>query len=171
MVKPKLIPIQVPWQIVDDTSYFRLSVSEVNNVTLSFVGRIFGNNSINFTEYDIEVDFKHPLKTQTNVKWSDRNTINPSDYDWSEINTSYLPYKEVADSDEHDRNYKLFKEEWLETGICPVSNAYEIVGSIWTEFHQSFHHYLFVGADLYFECIASDMMWKNKGEIDWFKSP
>lgn len=168
LFKPKLRPLNVPWRIVSDTPYLRLRVSEVNNVEVLFVGQKVKNQNFLLTEHEIAVKFKNPIKTVTSSKWSDRYTVNPSSYDWSEINPDYLPHSSVSDLDTYEKTQKQFMDEWWASSICPVSNAYEVINPDVSLKQYKTRHYLFVGADLYFEVISQKMSWSENEQINWF---
>lgn len=178
----KLRPIKVPWQVSPSTPCLRLFASETSEehtqVTFSahFALREKPTkiNQIGFESAAIEsnpylseskktdshslvkVEFNRGLWSRLSPAFSDREVLNPAEFDDSLLSGS-SPQVDVQ------RWLADFQSSWIKTGYCPDPGIYLVEESDWCQRVSSkLNHYLIEGHDSYVEVLAEGYSWREE---------
>lgn len=188
---PKLLPVQVPWQVSPSTPFLRLIISEDGSTQVKLVAH-FGPQEVAETPRrlgfsralmvstpergDLDLSPKEApfqllvltFKTGLWVRWSpsyaDSQVVEEAAYDWSALACRFHAGEDPAEW------LRRFREMWKSTSICPNPGIYTVVGSTWLQEMGEdgsavYRHYLILGHDAYVEVIAEDWGWKSEGGL------
>ncbi len=154
-LKPRLVPVEVPWQISPSTPFLRLISSEVveNGATqVQFVAH-FGledsqgdaselhrsvvvvadpgdlhdqsQSPIQSPYRRVRILFERGLWSRMCPAYSDSEVVKESKYDWSAVVGRY------KSGEDPPTWLRRFKVTWLDTSICPDPGMYEVENSPW----------------------------------------
>jgi hypothetical protein len=163
MTMPRVLPLDVPWQISPSVSFLGFTskyFEGMNHGYVTFEG--FLGESTQLSQRHGQ--YKQVLVVLQNVVWaklypefSDEDAERLNSYDWSQV----PEFRDEAGS--LKGHASRFHEQWISTGRCPEPAAYTLGESDVLRllgFQQdSFKHYLFVGDDFSVEVIAQSMTW------------
>lgn len=177
-IKPKLIPVQVPWKVVEAVPVLTLMVIEQNSVKISFYAD-FGpinpytgkrDTKIRIEELDdrppiihnpdrnkfIQLVFPFTTDIRLNSALSEGRTIDYEAFDWSETKPQFDPEGDM---------YVWLRQHirlWQETELCPLPNMYSVASSTWLATHpdKSKKHYVILGEDMWIEILGKDWRWE-----------
>ena len=118
------------------------------------------------TDYQlIEITFEWGMWTKMSPSSSNFQATLGSEFDMSRFKILY------SIGEDGVSYLARFNDIWLQNGICPNPNFYEIEGSPWVEATNASRwggrHFLLVGHDAYIEIIAKDWKWKRRSYINW----
>jgi hypothetical protein len=182
--KPKLIAVQVPWQVSPTTPYLRLRTSESDDdwpTEVAFLG-YFGPVALpdwepgqpgtgSGTAYQhLRIVFEQGLWTCLSPGIHDGDPIDRARYD-----EAALPG--FRDSGPTPEAYiKAFWERWRSTGLCPDPGMYEVAQSTWMQAvgaaermqalgyaREDYKHYIIEAHDSYVEVIAKAWRYESLG--------
>jgi hypothetical protein len=184
--RPRLIPVQVPWQISASAAYLRAEFAETQShqpIRADFVGFFRCNETGSAGHFGTSVEISKPpppfqeagdgsrgkyqqvqvlfdrgLWLRCSPGLSESEVIATAAYDWSDIPAALRPGETASD------NVTRVRASWLSTGIAPDPRMYEVVPSSWIEqlgLQKSgrWHHYLLTGSEGYIEVIAQGWKW------------
>lgn len=174
-LKPKLVPVKVPWQVSPSTPNLQLaalessSFCEVKLVAYFALGEekigMLDNVPSDFFQC-LKLTFEGEIWIKMSPAYEDINVIDESIYDWSAVTFRYTPRQDP------ERWIQQFRNEWRRTFLCPNPRMYEVEWSSWLEEtgienHES-KHYLILGHDAYIEILAETWKWESEKVLeDW----
>jgi hypothetical protein len=185
--RPRLIPVQVPWQICASAAYLRAEFAEIQShhpIRADFIGFFRCNETGPAGHFGTSVEivkppppfqeagdgsrgkyqrvrvlFDHGLWLRCSPGFSESQVIETAAYDWSDIPAALRPGETASE------NVLRVRASWLSTGIALDPRMYEILPSFWIEElglrnpGGRWHHYLLTGSDGYIEVIARGWQW------------
>lgn len=167
MTKPKLLPLQVPWQVSANPTFLDVSFSEsgLNEALTAEFGAILLYMG-EFHATSVKIIFQLPIALRILPAIGDQSSIEPSQYDWSAFENSFKPHEAVSNVATFKRQYEDMQNQWKSTGICPSPKAYEVIGDDWLaslpiNHKNKFTHYLLEAHDCYLEAVASGFKWTS----------
>jgi len=174
-IKPRLIPVKVPWMVTPSTPFLQLHVSEDPHdkpSEVQFVGHL-GPLAQKGKAYQlIRVILEPGVWLLMRPGHADTEPIDLSQYDLCE-----LPQR-VSDPQEYVRR---FRDQWRQTGLCPDPHMYELERSPWLEEARTraerlppwlekvgtgtheFKHVLISGHDYYVEVLTTGWRYESAG--------
>lgn len=185
-MKPRLIPVKVPWQVsasvsclrvyasegagsqcrsVDFIAHFGLARSDSEQRTVRGVRIVEAPGDFVPTDGGIgayrlvRVLFKEGLWVKVCPSHSDTEIIREDFYDWSALDWR------VEDSPEGSAFLNRFWDRWRNTLVCPDPRMYQVEESTWLQelgldSGSGWKHYMILGHDAYVEVIARDWQWE-----------
>lgn len=178
----KLLPIAVPWMIAPSRPNLKLIATEDEAVLVQFAGFFGFEENSEFDENDqvilfdnvsinpsirtgryqmIVVNFSNVGWIRRSPQYSDREVIDESLFDWSDIDGKKSDEESI--SSWHNR----FMQTWGKTKICPNPSFYLIEGSDWISESDmkkwNLKHYIVLGESSSIEILAQGYEWESKG--------
>jgi hypothetical protein len=176
---PILLPLRVPWMVSPSTPFLRLVATESaadGGTFVEFVGYYQCDDHPSELGTDvliaqppgpfqpakgiqrgayrlIRIVFKSGVWARMTPSHSDTETIDESQYDWSQIPDQWTPDMDIDEYLDRDR------EAWQQTGVCPDPGVYEVSRSRWLSETGAgsdgrWKHFLITGDDSYADVIA-----------------
>lgn len=180
----KLIPLPVPWMVSPSRPGLVVTTGEGDDTLLEFVG-LFGAESedspdlpptqvmvtpaepqlasdVKSGRYQkVSIRFKFAGWVSRNAQHSDREVVDESLFDWSDVPGTC-----------HDGDLGAFlrrmQERWQETGIAPNPGFYIVENSTWRTAEArrwKLRHYLILGDQCSIDLLAQDFEWESKGRV------
>ena len=174
--KPRLSPVDVPWQVSPTTPYLRLRVSESDDdqpTEVSFVG-YYGpvalpnwepgqpqQSAAGPSSYHLRVIFEQGRWARFSPALLDADPIDESRYDVQALRLDDDRSRPV-----HER-VKAGWDAWRRTGRCPDPNMYAVTESEWLrDLGGPAHglvHFIIVGHDSFIEVVAKGWRVESDG--------
>ena len=162
-LRPKLVPVEVPWLISPSTPWLRLTATEHEGVIVRFVGyfaledptpperaeRIAGFEEVRVvgTPYDhpnrleshggpyqlVRVTFARGLWARFCPAHSDGEMVDPDAYDFSTIPEFLKLTGGPGEPVDVAQYVRRFRSMWARTQLCPDPHMYEVENSTWVE--------------------------------------
>ncbi len=179
--KPILMPIQVPWMVSPSTPFLRLVATECSSqgethvdfvayyhcedVSVSSSSGVLvvqppstfqlANSSQKGPYRLLRFVFKSGIWSRMCPSHSDKEVIDESLFDWSQVTGSWTPGEDIL------KHLQQTRDSWQQSGICPDPSIYEVELSPWLDEtgaaqdrYRKWRHYLILGHDSYIEVIA-----------------
>jgi len=188
-LKPKLIPVSVPWKISPSVPHLHLQTNDAGKpISATFIAYfhcdyvvpvspptglqtiydpgefILANNAEPAPFRMVRVAFAAGKVGRACHAFADLQVIPEDDFDWTAVPGELLPGQTI------DQNIKKRLQTWTDTGVCPDPLMYEVQGSPWLRelglSENDLHHYILLGHDDYVEVIASGWRWEKGQPVD-----
>jgi len=189
----RLKPLKVPWQVSPSTPFLRLLAEESGKCQTQVIfvasfglraetterqeaGFRSATKAINPHELAdsdsekskthslVRLSFEGGLWARISPAFSDREMINPHEFD-----TSLIPYSNQPD--DVGVWLKDFQSLWMKSGRCPDPGAYVVEPSQWISSLglKGFEHFLIQGHDAFIEVLARHWKWEEIKKLpDWW---
>src|SRR5688572_2983082 len=182
----RLIPLKVPWQVSPSTPFLRLfsAESQPENPTQVVFIAYFGLRSERTAKQDVgypnaskaanphelhsksgeesntdslvKIEFQDGMWIRMSPAFSDREVLNPREFD-----DSLIPYS--SPPTDVGAWLRDFQSLWMKSGNCPDPCAYTIEPSQWAKSQSltGFEHLLIQGHNAYIEILARGWKWEE----------
>jgi hypothetical protein len=161
MTRGKLVPLKLPWMISPSVSDLRVQIVENGDATISAEVAVLPQTdplANALADSRVLLIFSSGQWVRTEPSFGDIEVIPPGMFERTlRFNTSH---------DFHDQ-IREFRQDWLSSGICPISNIYSVENSLWIREQNAARfgcqHYVIEGHDMWVELIAQSFQWRWDG--------
>jgi hypothetical protein len=184
-IKPRLLPVSVPWQISPSVPHLKVQKAPEQHVVFAtFIGHFKCDEAahskeespalevvVSVPEFEstsiltkapfrmVRVDFGEEYEVRMMPAYSDSEVLPEKSYGWDAVPGALLPNETV------DENLRRTEDLWLRTEICPDPGMYEVQNPPWLaeipeERSRGLRHYVILGHDEYVEILAKAWNWK-----------
>ncbi len=151
-----LKPLNVPWQISPSAPFLQFRVAEFEPSSIAFSANVLAEDKGVVCASILVILSVSWIRV--NPSFGEGRVIDESRYDWSQVKFHNQFKSDIGEWTEQ------FRLAWENSGICPISGAYEVVNSTWKStlppHVANDTHLLFVGEERSIECIVKDWKWE-----------